>query len=225
MMKDWARGDVNHTLGAAKRGTWGGELVNSILQFKSFPISMMYNHWQRLQSMPTPAGKALYAVELAATATIMGALSVQMKSIASGQNPQNMTDPKFAARAFIQGGATGILGDLIGNAIVSPYREKLTDMLGPTVGTATSIFDIAHSAIDASKDQSKRDKLGDDVVRFGKGMTPFANLWYTKAAIDHLFFQRLQDYYSPGYGARSTERAKTNFGTTPWWKPSTVSAS
>ena len=44
-----------------------------------------------------------------------------------------MTDPKFAARAWIQGGSSGLLGDLVGNALVSPYKEHLTDMLGPTV--------------------------------------------------------------------------------------------
>ena len=91
MMKDWARGTTQATLGAAKRGTWGGELVNSILQFKSFPIAMISNHWQRLQSMPSTAGKIGYAAELIAASTVLGALSVQMKSLAAGSNPQNRT--------------------------------------------------------------------------------------------------------------------------------------
>ena len=224
MMKDWARGSTQSVLGAAKRGTWGGELVNSILQFKSFPIAMMSNHWQRLQSMPTPAGKALYAAELIASTTILGALSVQLKSLASGNNPQDMTDPKFAARAWIQGGSTGLLGDIVGNPIISPYKEHLTDMLGPVVSTASELYDIGRAGKEAITDPTKRNQFGDAVVRTGKQLTPFANLWYTKQVTDHLIFQRLQDYYSPGYAQRSMDRGKKNFGTTPWWKPSTAAA-
>lgn len=224
MMKDWARGSVQSVLGAAKRGTWGGELVNSILQFKSFPVAMMANHWQRLQSMPSPAGKILYAAELIASSTILGALSVQMKSLASGSNPQDMTDKKFAARAWIQGGSTGLLGDIIGNALVSPYKEHLTDMLGPVVSSASELYDLGRSAKEAATDPSKRNQFGDAAVRFAKNMTPFQNLWYTKQVTDHLIFQRLQDYYSPGYSQRSQQRAQTNFGSTPWWKPSTAAA-
>jgi hypothetical protein len=175
-------------------------------------------------SMPTPAGKALYATELMVSSTIMGAIAIQMKSLANGQNPQNMTDPKFAARAWIQGGSGGILGDLIGNAIVSPYRQHLMDSLGPAASTLSDTYDMAQSAMAAAKDPSKRDQFGDAAVRFAHAHTPFANLFYTKQALDHLFFQRLQDYYSPGYSQRSQQRAQTNFGSTPWWRSSTAAA-
>ena len=229
MMKDWARASVSAKLGAPVRGTIGGELVNSILQFKSFPISMISNHWQRMQSMPTPAGKAMYAAELAVSATILGALSVQMKSLASGYNPQDMTDPKFAARAFIQGGATGILGDTILNAMVSPNKEHLTDQLGPIIGELGNLYDLGRAGIDVARAkpgemQQKENQAYDAALRFGKQNTPFANLWYAKAAVNRLFFDRLSDYFSPGYSQRAIARSQKDYNNTPWWAPSTAAA-
>jgi hypothetical protein len=224
MMKDWARASVAHQMGAAKRGTWGGELANSILQFKSFPLAMISNHWQRMMSMPTTAGKAMYATELAVTATILGALSVQMKSLASGYNPQDMTDAKFAARAFIQGGAGGILGDTILNAAVSPHKEHITDQLGPLISELGNLYELGQAGVHTFKDPNKQAQFGDAAVRFMKANTPFANLWYTKAATDRLFFQRLQDYFSPGYSARQIERSKKDYNNTPWWAPSTAAS-
>jgi hypothetical protein len=79
-----------------------------------------------------------------------------------------------------------------------------------------------------SRNPDKRVDVGGDVTKFLKSNTPglstFASLYYTKAAFDHLIFQRLQDYFSPGYSARSQQRAQTNFGSTPWWRPSTAAA-
>ena len=201
-----------------------GELMQSILQFKSFPLAMIGNHWQRMMSNPTTAGKAMYAIELGVTATIMGALSVQMKSLASGYNPQDMTDAKFAARAFIQGGATGILGDTILNTVVSPYKEHLTDQLGPLISELGNAYELGQAGIHAFKDPHKQSEFGDAAVRFAKANTPFANLWYTKAAIDRMFFQRLQDYFSPGYSQRQIERSKKDINNTPYWAPSTAAS-
>lgn len=203
------------------RGTVAGEITRSILQFKAFPIAMISNHWQRLQSMPTGAGKAVYAAELLATCSILGAISIQMKSLVAGNELQDMTDPKFTGRAVVQGGALGLYGDLLINAWASPYKERLTDQLGPLVGAAGEIYDIADK-VWKSSDPNAKANVGGDVTRFIKGNTPFASLWYAKAALDHLVFQRLQDYYSPGYADRMQQRMQKYYGSGQWWKPSTA---
>jgi hypothetical protein len=33
-------------------------------------------------------------------------------------------------------------------------------------------------------------------VKLGKGLIPGANLWYAKAALDHMIFNQLQEYFS-----------------------------
>lgn len=55
------------------------------------------------------------------------------------------------------------------------------------------------------------------MLKFAKGMTPGANLWYLKAATNHLIFNQLQELVSPGYLARVKSRAQREFGTTEWW--------
>lgn len=217
-----AQASIEHAT-HSMRGNVLGELGRSALQFKSFPLAMISNHWQRLQSMPTPGGKALYAAELIATSTILGALSVQMKSMVSGQNPQDMTTAKFAGRAFVQGGSGGLYGDMIINPLISPYRQHIADQLGPMFSAASDLYELGQTIVN-SRNPDKKVDVGGDVTKFVRSNTPglstFASLFYTKAMFDHFVFQRLQDYFSPGYAQRSEQRAQTNFGSTMWWKPS-----
>lgn len=219
MMTDKARASVSVHI-KTDRGTLGGELVNSMLQFKSFPIAMISNHWQRVQSMPTMKGKVLYAAEHIATSAIMGALVVQLKSLASGNNPQDMTNWKFSARAMVAGGALGLYGDTILNWAATPYRQNIADQLGPLFTTLNDVYNIGQAAY-RSTDETKRSDLPGELIKFAKSNTPFANLWYTKAVTDHLIFQALQDYFSPGYSERANQRAVTEFGNAPYWPRAT----
>jgi hypothetical protein len=55
-----------------------------------------------------------------------------------------------------------------------------------------------------------------------KGKTPFANLWYTKAATDRLLFNQLQEMASPGYLRRMEQRARKEFQQQYFWRPGEV---
>jgi hypothetical protein len=67
--------------------------------------------------------------------------------------------------------------------------------------------------------QGKDPHFGAELVRFIKGNTPGASLWYAKAALDHIIFHQLQDYFSPGYLAQMQRRAQKEFGQSFWWQP------
>jgi hypothetical protein len=69
--------------------------------------------------------------------------------------------------------------------------------------------------------QGKDTKFGAEAVKFIRGNLPGANLWYTKAAMDHLIFHQLQEYFSPGYLATMQRRAQREFGQTYFWQPGT----
>ena len=43
-----------------------------------------------------------------------------------------------------------------------------------------------------------------------------------KASFDHLIFQRLQDYYAPGYASRQQQNAQKAYNTTQYWPASTA---
>ena len=57
-----------------------------------------------------------------------------------------------------------------------------------------------------------------------RGNTPGASLFYIKATLDHFIFQRLQDFYSPGYAGRMQERVQKFYGSGQWWAPSTAAS-
>ena len=220
MMTDKARGTVENQL-SGLRGKVGGELARSVLQFKSFPIAMFSNHWQRLQQQGSLGSKAAYGAGVFATSAIMGAISVQLKSLVAGNNPQDMTDPKFAGRAMVQGGALTLPGEILVNAWASPYAETIADQLGPMFSTGEQALKIYQDARN-STDPTKKANLGGDMVRLVRGNS--GNLWYAKAALDHLIFQRLQDYYSPGYSSRMQQRTQQYYNSGQWWKPSTAAS-
>jgi hypothetical protein len=210
MPTDRTRAKVQAALGSANfaRGTVGGELMRSMLQFKGFPLAMFGNAYRRMAGIPTLGGKVLYASEFIATATILGAVSVQLKELANGKNPQDMTDPKFAGRAFVQGGALGLYGDTL-KAVVDPYGFALGDQLGPTVSTVSDLEKLF-----------TKGNRGSTATHLLRGLTP--EPFYAKAALDHLIFQRMQDYFSPGYAIRAQQKAQEDFHNGYYWAPSTA---
>jgi len=229
MPTDKARAKVEYTFGDL-RGKPIGEILRSTLQFLSFPIAMFSNHWQRMMSYPTLGGRAAYTAMLLATSSILGAVSVQLKSLITGYNPQDMTsrkfiiNPKFAGRAIAQGGALGLWGDLVLKPISTPYRAHLTDQAGPLISEMGNLYDLGHDAFKAGTDPNAKVNLGGDIVHEIRGNTPFASWWWTKAAFDHLIFQRLQEYYSPGYNERAQARSVKYFGSNAYWPPSAAAS-
>lgn len=49
-------------------------------------------------------------------------------------------------------------------------------------------------------------------------ITPCANLWYTKAATNHLILPQLQEMANSGYNVRVRDRAQNEFDVTGWWR-------
>jgi hypothetical protein len=92
--------------------------------------------------------------------------------------------------------------------------------MGPTAGLVEEVFKLTQGNLIESA-QGKDTHFGAEAVRFVKGNLPGANLWYTKAALDHIVFQNLQEYFSPGYLSSMQRRTEKDFGQKYWWKPGT----
>jgi hypothetical protein len=67
--------------------------------------------------------------------------------------------------------------------------------------------------------QGKETHAGAEAIRFIKGNTPGANLWYAKAALDHLIWNQAAEYLSPGYLSSMRSRARREFGQDFYWAP------
>ncbi len=206
-----------------QRGTWKGELVRSFFLFKSFPISMISRHWTRGMSAPNTGGKAAYIATLMAATTLLGMASLQTNEVLMGRDPRNMNPAvdggtKNWIAAMLKGGSLGLYGDFIFSQSSQHGQSPLAAMLGPVAGLSESALGLTQGNLIQAA-QGEDTDAGAELVKFVKSNTPGANLWYSKAAIDHLVFQRLQEHFSPGYLSKMKSRAKKEFKQSYWWEP------
>ncbi|HHO0199129.1 TPA: hypothetical protein ACRR39_000843 [Klebsiella quasipneumoniae] len=212
------------TGGGLQRGTWKGELTRSVFLFKSFPISVVLRHWTRAMGMPSAGGRAAYVAAFLASTTMLGALSQQLNDLASGRNPREMTGKdagKFWLGALLKGGGLGLYGDFLLSDHTRYGGGALASMLGPVAGLVDDVVKLAQG-IPLNAVEGKPEQTGGDLVKLGKGLIPGANLWYAKAALDHMIFNQLQEYFSPGYLRKVEQRSKKQFNQTYWWRPQDV---
>jgi hypothetical protein len=83
------------------------------------------------------------------------------------------------------------------------------------------VLDAITSTAGAAKSASegKETHLGAKYLTLAKGFVPGGNLWYTKAATDHLIFQNIQEMLSPGYLATMRAKSQKEYGQDWWWTP------
>ena len=197
-----------------KKGTVTGEIFKSMLQFKSFPAAFLMRHGSRAMSQPTKMSKAGYGISIFAMTTLLGALVVQLKELANGNDPQTMWDSddpqktvNFLTRSAVQGGGLSILGDILvagtdtsgrsaSDFMVGPFGSDAKAVLGLTVGNFTQYY------------EGKDTNATNEAFKLFKNKIPAQNLWYTKAATNRMIFDEMQDIIAPGYREKLLRKAE-----------------
>lgn len=210
------------TSGRLQPGTVLGELGRSVLQFKSFPITMMTRHWRRMLNDPGKISKAEYTATMILGTTLMGAVGVQLNEIFNGRDPLDMQQPSFWGRAALKGGSLGFYGDFLQSQSSQHGTSAFAGMLGPSLGLAEELLNLTQGNIIQAL-QGENTHAGAEALRTLKGLIPGSSLWYAKGALDHLIFQQAQEMVSPGYLRRMEQRAQREFKQKYWWKPGTDS--
>ena len=216
------------TWGGQQAGTGVGELARTTMQFKSFPTAMMSRHWRRildapqgLDGAPALANKAAYTAALMLTTTALGAVAFQTKQVVQGKDPVDMTTPKFWTRAAAQGGGAGFVGDLI-LGDTTQDRGRLDTLgrlaLGPSFGSLADVWELTKGNVDEAI-RGKDTHAGAEALRFAQGHAPLVNIWYGKAAFNHMFLHSVQENLSPGYLDRVRKRAEKDWEQEYWWEP------
>ncbi|EPP8914008.1 hypothetical protein [Acinetobacter baumannii] len=209
------------TVGA--KGTITGEVFKGLMQFKSFSASFLMRQGSRTMAQQGLKGKAAYAIPLVVSMTLLGGLVVQLREILNGNDPQTIydsSDPKkatsFFMRSVVAGGGVPVLGDILvagtdtsgrdANSFVSgPLGSDFTALLGLTVGNLTQY------------NEGKDTNFGNEAFKFVKGKIPAQNLWYTKAAINRMFFDEVQDTIAPGYREKALRKAERQQDRERFW--------
>lgn len=207
-----------------RAGTFKGELLRSIFLFKSFPHAMFKRHISRgLQSYDSWIGKAGYLSMLLAMQTIFGAIALEVNDVLSGRDPRNLNPmedngTRNLIAAVLKGGAFGIYGDFLFNEAGASGQTPVETLAGPVAGTIAGFAALTQGNM-VQFLRGEETHGGAELAKFLRGITPGSNLWYLKAATDHLIFNQMQEYFSPGYLAKAESRARRNAGTTYWWSP------
>ncbi|ENQ6262780.1 hypothetical protein ACEPLI_002405 [Acinetobacter baumannii] len=209
------------TVGA--KGTITGEVFKGLMQFKSFSASFLMRQGSRTMAQEGLKGKAAYAIPLMVSMTLLGGLVVQLREILNGNDPQTIydsNDPKkatsFFMRSLVAGGGLPVLGDILvagtdtsgrdANSFVSgPLGSDFTSLLGLTVGNLTQY------------NEGKDTNFGNEAFKFVKGKIPAQNLWYTKAAINRMVFDEMQDTIAPGYREKALRKAERQQDRERYW--------
>lgn len=206
-------------MGGTRPGTFLGELARSGLMYKSFALSLAYGHLRRVFLAPVRGGRAANVVGFFAMTTLMGAASLQLKEVAKGRDPQDMTTLKFAGAALMQGGGLGIFGDFFRsteNRFGGGIQETL---LGPMVGAAADVKRLTYdNVIDAINGRDPN--VGRDVVRTLRQYTPLAGIWYYSLALQRYGFDQLQIALDPEAERafrRAAQRRERESGNAMWW--------
>jgi hypothetical protein len=212
-------------LRGTKRGTIEGEVWRMMVQFKSFGATYITK----------TLGRALYAkgkadipalIHLMIGTTAMGYLAMSAKDIVKGKEPRDPTDRKTWVASFLQGGGAGIYGDFLFGEHNRMGGGIVGTLAGPTAGSLEEVYQIFASLKDVDKFNKDSGKYGRDIgaksLNAALNNTPFANLFYTRAAMNHLFIYRLQEEMNPGYLRRMERRVKKENNQEFFIKPSSV---
>jgi hypothetical protein len=205
-----------------QRGTWKGEMARSFFQFKAFPLATISRHWRRGLS-GNAGNRAVYLASLIASTTVLGAVSMQVNEILSGRDPRNLNPAEKGGTrgwiaAMLKGGSLGLYGDFLFGESSRYGQTPIAAALGPAVGLAESVLQLTQQNM-VQLLEGKDTQFGAEVTRFVRSNTPGANIWYAKAALDHLIFHQLQEYFSPGYLANMRARSRREFGQDFYWQP------
>lgn len=205
------------------RGTITGEIFRGIVQFKSFSVAFLMRHGSRTMAQEGLKGKAAYAIPLFVMTTLLGGLVVQLKELLNGNDPQTMWDsdnPKKASNFFIrsavQGGGLSFLGDILVAGTDTSGRDAHSFVAGPLGSDFESLLSLTVGNI-TQYNEGKDTNFGNEAFKFVKGKIPAQNLWYTKAAINRMVFDEMQDTIAPGYREKALRKAERQQDRERFW--------
>ncbi|WP_017460561.1 hypothetical protein [Dyella ginsengisoli] len=203
-------------------GTIMGQVARWLLFLKQTPLGMFRTHM-----IDVPGGLNdwrsawSYRARLVAMQASLGALALTLKSIALGQDPDNLLTRKGAAKVAIASGGFGMYGDFLFGDSTEHRNNGLVKLAGPG---ATFLDDLIHLYGDTEHEASgesstKPGQYGARLLKFARNYAaPFSRLWYAKAAFNHMIYQQQMEKLSPGYNERTRQRMMRR-GQSSWWQP------
>lgn len=212
--------------GGARAGSFSGELMNGIMQYKSFGLSVAMLQQEAIAreiGMGGRAAGAKYAGGLLFSLTVGGAIALQLRALANGKDPQPMDDARFWISAMKAGGGWGIYGDFL-FAEHGRFGHSLVESLaGPQIGLFSDVAGLVGGAARGAVGDEDAGSTTDRAVRFGRRYVPVvSSLVYTRAAWNRLAMDQLQYLVDPDAHQafrRQERKLDREFNQGFFWRP------
>lgn len=214
-----ARSRRTMTMGM-RPGTFGGEAIRFVGQFKGFPVSFtnrvvgraLYGHRKDASFME----KGAHMGSLIAGMTAAGYMVITLKDAARGYwPPRDPFDYKTILASVVQGGAAGLYGDFLFAQKNRFGGSVLESVAGPTIGEAAQLVENVLSLRDAAAGKiTGQEAKAPWAQMFNQAVnnTPYANLFYVRPALDYLLLNSIREAMSPGYIKRQAKRRMEDYG-------------
>lgn len=211
-------------LAGRDRGSISGEVLESMLQFKSFGLSFTTLQLQALQS-ELARGKwsgAAYASALAISLTLGGAMAIQLGNVTQGRDVQPVNDPKFILAAIQRGGGFGLFGDFMFSDVNRHGGSFAETVAGPTIGLVGTGLKLTVGNLHKLA-TGKETLFGREGVQLLRRNTPvLSSLWPIRAAYNRVLLDQLQYLADPeahkSFGEQR-RRYERETGASFYWPP------
>lgn len=216
-----ARGTLDPAAYDIPPGTLPYEILKSGLMFKSFAMTFTVNQYRRIAAQPTVGGKVGYAANLVGGATILGAVALQLGELIKGNDPADMSDPMFMARAALKGGGFAVIGDIVNTGQASWGGGFASYVAGPVPQAMQDVWDLTvknawQFAMGQNTNLAK--ELTDAIKRY----TPMAQTPAIGPAFDRLVADQILKFLDPEAYKEFQRKAKNQEkynGSGSYWMP------
>jgi len=216
-------------VGNTRPGTFQGEAMRSVAMYKTFALTIMNTHINRVLSQPGAMAKGKAAADLAISTTLMGAMALQLKEVVKGKDPRPMDGEdsiKFWTASLVQGGGLGLFGDFLFSDLNRFGGGLAQQLAGPVAQFGDDVVRRAFLGNIFEFAAGDDTNFGREMVRLMRRYTPGGSIWYARLGYERLILDQLQLWADPKARQnlrQQQRRFRRSTGQRFWWKPGTTS--
>lgn len=216
-------------IGSTRPGTIQGEFLRSVAMYKTFPLTILNTHINRILSTPGAGARGKLLADYLISTTLMGGMALQLKEVVKGKDPRPMKGDdaaKFWLSASVQGGGMGLYGDFLFGDLNRFGGGLPQQLAGPAVEFLDDTLRRAMIGNVLELSQGKDTNFGREMIRLMRRYTPGGSIWYTRLGYERLVLDQLQLWADPN-ARRNLRQQRQRFRNTTgqrfWWNPGTTS--
>ena len=172
--------------GNFNRGTLPDVATHLFWEFRTHTMSIAMNTYPRMLELGLPS------VVHMLPAIGLGYASLASKNMLKGKEPPAWDDPAVLTDALVQSGFAGMFGDFLAGEYGRYYHKWDEATLGAGYATFKDYGELFVGLTTGNKD-------AEDVWKNLRYNIPYANLFYTEAAVNYGLHYGVMETFSPGY--------------------------